>query len=108
MSIKTKLGLNDGIKSTRAFMTSVTPVGRSSEEPNLGFTSAELSPIQSNKFAGSGRKIFGAQAYLERKKKLSEARHSEAPPDNPPLQKSEFDNEFNAMHTNMAESRNKK
>jgi len=44
MSIKTKLERNDGIRSTRAFMTSVTPVGRSSDEPNLGFAT-ELSPV---------------------------------------------------------------
>jgi len=80
MSIKTKLGHNDGIRSTRAFMTSVTP-GRSMDEPNLGF--GENSPTSSNKYMGSGRKVFGAQAYLERKKKLNEARHSSPPPSNP-------------------------
>jgi hypothetical protein len=31
LSIKTKLGMNDGIRSTRAFMTSITPAGRSEE-----------------------------------------------------------------------------
>ena len=65
MSIKTKLGLNDGIRSTRAFMTSVTP-GRDLE-PNLGFT-GENSPtgLSSTKNLRSGRKVFGAAAYLDR------------------------------------------
>mmetsp|Transcript_4947 Transcript_4947/g.6572 ORF Transcript_4947/g.6572 Transcript_4947/m.6572 type:complete len:98 (+) Transcript_4947:1647-1940(+) len=82
MSIKTKLGLNDGIRSTRAFLTSVTPVRN--EEPNLAFT-GENSPTDSMKNLKSGRKVFGANAYLERQKKLGLARNSSPPPQNPPL-----------------------
>ena len=38
MSIKTKLGMSDGIRSTKAFMTSVTP-NKADGELNLGFAS---------------------------------------------------------------------
>jgi len=92
--------MNDGIRSTRAFMTSVTP-GR--DEPNLGFASDNNnSPKEAN--STKARKVFGAKAYLDRQAKLGLARNSSPPPQNPPLQKSEFDNEFNALHSNMAES----
>ena len=101
ISIKTKLALNDGIRSTRAFMTSVTP-GRI-EEPNLGFTSDGNSPRESNSKLKTTRKVFGASAFLERQQKLGLGRNS-SPPLNTSLQKSEFDNEFNAMHSNMHEN----
>ena len=85
-------------------MTSVTPANAGGE-PNLGFTTGgDISPTESQKNLRSGRKVFGANAYLERQKKLGQARNSSPPPNNPPLQKSEFDNEFNAMHSNMADS----
>lgn len=60
MSIKTKLGLNDGIRSTRAFLTSVTPA-RNGEpaEPNLAFA-GDHSPTSSAKNHRSARKVFGA------------------------------------------------
>ena len=71
----------------------------------MGFTTGgDISPTESQKNLRSGRKVFGANAYLERQKKLGQARNSSPPPNNPPLQKSEFDNEFNAMHSNMADS----
>ena len=66
MSIKTKLGMSDGIRSTKAFMTSVTP-NKADIEPNLGFASDTQSPKDSTKNLNrGGRKVFGANAFLER------------------------------------------
>ena len=65
MSIKTKLGMNDGIRSTRAFLTSVTPA-HPKDDLNLDFASGTNSPKESTKNLRSGRKIFGANAFLER------------------------------------------
>lgn len=67
LSIKTKLGASDGIRSTKAFMTSVTPA-RADHEISLagGFASDNNSPKDSSKRLGGGRKIFGANAFIER------------------------------------------
>ena len=62
LSIKTKLGANDGIRSTKAFLTSVTPQREDGE--NM-FNSDINSPAGSVKNKQS-RKVFGANAYLER------------------------------------------
>ena len=67
MSFKTKLGMSDGIRSTKAFLTSVTP--HKNEDLNLNFTvgDATLSPKGSTKKLNAGpRKVFGANAFLER------------------------------------------
>lgn len=67
ISIKTKMGQSDGIRSTKAFLTSVTPTRN--DDLNLNFTVGEAplaSPKGSVKNAKSGRKVFGANAYLER------------------------------------------
>ncbi len=61
LSIKTKLGMNDGIRSTRAFMTSITPAGA---DQNLDFATATNSPKEAS--STKARKVFGAKAYLER------------------------------------------
>ena len=84
MSIKSKIGVNDGIRSTKAFLTSVTPskaianakavnntiMNEDLSAANLGFLSDG-----NNSPTGAGatnkrtkRKIFGAKDYLERKK----------------------------------------
>ena len=108
MSIKTKLGMSDGIRSTKAFMTSVTPQRNINEDLNIGFASDNNSPKGSTKAIKPGRKVFGANAYMERQQKLGMSRKSSPPPANqPPLQKSEFDAEFNAMHSVMDASNKK-
>jgi len=100
MSIKTKLGMSDGIRSTKAFMTSVTP--HKNEDLNLNFTVGDNSQKGSTKNFKGVRRVFGADAYLERQQKISESRKSSPPPANQPtLQKSDFDAEFNTMHSNM-------
>lgn len=84
LSIKTKLGMSDGIRSTKAFMTSVTPGKNINEDLNinLGFASDNNSPKGSNKnLKSNARKVFGANAYMERQAqaKLGKARNSAAP-----------------------------
>ena len=69
LSIKTKLGASDGIRSTKAFMTSVTPA-KADHDINLGFASDNNSPKESTKNLKGGRKIFGADAFRERQAKL--------------------------------------
>ena len=51
LSIKTKLGMSDGIRSTKAFMTSVTPARNNdmNQDLNLGFASDNNSPKGSTK-----------------------------------------------------------
>ena len=80
MSIKTKLGMSDGIRSTKAFMTSVTPNKPADIEPNLGFASDTQSPKDSARNMKGPRKVFGAAAFLERQKTLGLGRHSSPPP----------------------------
>ena len=73
MTIKTKL--SDGIRSTRAFMTSVTPANKGTDSPekndgpNLNFAENTLNTNSATKLGlgnKSQRKVFGAQDYLER------------------------------------------
>lgn len=67
LSIKTKMGQSDGIRSTKAFLTSVTPTRN--DDLNLNFTVGDTllaSPKSSVKGGKSTRKVFGANAYLER------------------------------------------
>ena len=37
ITLKNKFGQSDGIRSTKAFMTSVTPHGSTDKKPSLGF-----------------------------------------------------------------------
>ena len=61
-------------------MTSVTPA--KDNDLNLGFTSEANSPKESTKNLKSGRKVFGANAFLERQQKLGLGRNSSPPPAN--------------------------
>ena len=107
MSFKRSVGANDGIRTTKAFLTSVTP----SKAPNLklneditaaDFLSDQDSPRGAKK---TKRKIFGANDYLERQKKLGKGRNSIQPTaTSPALQSSEYDEEFKEMHNNMSAS----
>ena len=87
-------------------MTSVTPQRNMNEDLNLGFPSDLNSPKGSSKTIKGPRKVFGAKAYMDRQAKLGlTARKASSPPENQPiLQKSDFDAEFNQMHSNMAEN----
>ena len=64
ITLKNKFGQSDGIRSTKAFMTSVTPHG-SSKKPSLIFTGEQSQEAIQPK---GPRKVFGAQDYLERQK----------------------------------------
>merc|ERR1711990_1188387 len=85
LSIKTKLGMGDGIRSTKAFMTSITPnknMGDDLQNLNFGVASQDSpSPKESSKKLGIGakRQVFGEKAFLARQQKLAEARQSEPP-----------------------------
>ena len=59
------VGNNDGIRSTKAFLTQVTPRRGGSK---IHFADGSNADITSPK---SPRRIFGAEAYLERQKKMS-------------------------------------
>ena len=82
MSIKSKINANDGIRSTKAFLTSVTPskanikgsktanmINEDLNAANLGFLSdGGNSPTAAGVTIKTKRKVFGANDYLERKK----------------------------------------
>ena len=67
MTLRGKLNANDGIRSTNAFMTSVTP----RDGPSIAFASAEIgsnadSQVKLATIESKKRKVFGANDYLER------------------------------------------
>ena len=76
LTIKTKLGMSDGIRSTKAFMTSVTPGNKNDsperDGPAINFAGGDLGSPNSNStnklnnMGSKKRKVFGANDYLER------------------------------------------
>ena len=78
LSIKTKLGANDGIRSTKAFLTSVTP----HKEANGDIFGGDISPAPDSVKNSKSRKVFGANAYIERQKKLGLSRNISPGPSN--------------------------
>ena len=70
MSFKRSVAANDGIRTTKAFLTSVTPSKATNLKLNEDITAADFlsehatSPRGANK--KTKRKVFGANDYLER------------------------------------------
>ena len=66
LTLRNKFGQSDGIRSTKAFLTSVTPNAGMEKKQSLAFGS----DIQQDLAMGKKgpREVFGAKAYLERQK----------------------------------------
>ena len=113
MTIKTKL--DDGIRSTKAFVTGITPGNKDSPErdgPSITFAGGDLtgkgSVSMKSTIGTKKRKVFGANDYLERQRNLkgSQTLNSDMSAVKVPLEKSEFDAEFDNMHNNISRNMN--
>ena len=65
MTLRNKFGQSDGIRSTKAFLTSVTPHAGTEKKPSLAFAGSDIQQDLGLQPKGP-RKVFGPDAYLER------------------------------------------